>query len=257
MFGHVVVVTTLPHQATTASSTKHISLSSTTVPAATTRIVATQGRGWTVWIKSPTVDIKTLTFLNDRYGTLSFAKDKHHVYFCCYPDARWVVPGADPRTFVLVGPGDYYEKDHYSVYHYGLPIFGADPATFVVFPEEPHYGKDAHHVYSGDTIVQGADPATFQFYDSYKVYSRDRTHVFWEGGALPTADPGSFVPLPMTSKAAEAVGAQYGKDTHHVYIENTIVQGADPATFLVLSHPTATADAQDASHYYREGEVVR
>jgi hypothetical protein len=207
---------------------------------------------WTAYLPA---DEKTLTFLEGVDGTGPyFAKDKNHVYACCYIDGPNIVQGADPETFMLLGYSGYYEKDKHHVYQDGGRLSLADPTTFNVLPEDPHYGKDAHHVYVGGSVIPGADPSTFRFCDSYEVYSRDRKHVYWEGIEVVGADSQSFVSFPITSGLT--LGGEYGKDSRNIYFKDHTVPGADLLSFMVLDLPTKTSDATDRNHRYLAGRII-
>ena len=93
-----------------------------------------------------------------------FYKDSKHVWISGeMPPTPFLIPGADPKTFV---PLKYpYSRDAQNVYFWDTPIQSADPMTFRVIyaSTDSPFGADQYHVFSGDKIIKGADPSTFEF----------------------------------------------------------------------------------------------
>jgi hypothetical protein len=145
---------------------------------------------------------------------------------------------------------------------------GADPSTYVAFfdtngpvghPMDSEaafetIGKDKNSVYLGSSVVAGIDAKTFEYVGKDSLYFKDSSHVYLysrragEIDVVDGADPGSF----------ECVGdCSYAKDRKAVYYGFYIVEGADPATFHAISDPNLFDGAQDKSHTYAQGRMVR
>lgn len=91
-------------------------------------------------------DAATFQLLDHRY-----AKDSKHAYFrYASGSPPLALPGADARTFEVIGPsseGFGYAKDARQVYQGAQVINGADPATFAVDPKDSENASDKHRRY--------------------------------------------------------------------------------------------------------------
>ena len=118
-----------------------------------------------------------------------YAQDKAYVYYA-EQDVRTM-----PRTPSFQVIDDRFAKDGQSVYCRGQIVPGADPRTFVLVPSLwviKKYGKDDKHVFLDAKLIEGADPATFQTYDHAGWWARDAAHVYQEGTLYPIADAATF-----------------------------------------------------------------
>lgn len=120
-------------------------------------------------------------------------KDFKHVY-----SEGYVIVGADPSTFIVLGADGNYGKDHNNVYWIvegeegpePHAVLGADPKTFEALPKHEVYAKDAANVYWSGYTVDGADAATFSGVacspDGCQVDARDREHAYLAGRIIET-----------------------------------------------------------------------
>jgi len=141
---------------------------------------STDGPSFTEWISElppEKVDWSSLIFLHEPDNSdTNYAKDKRHVYFCCYVDGAGIVPGADPETFHVLSLD--YAVDAHTVYTYAWPFAGAEPSTFIVMAGG-YYAEDKRYVYADGERVLGADPASFQVRDSlHPEDGQDRLHRY-------------------------------------------------------------------------------
>lgn len=106
-------------------------------------------------------------------------------------DTKYVVGGktypiADPATFEVLHYG--YAKDAKQAYFLDKVIPGADPRTFVIVSPDhqanwawtfARYAKDARHVYYMGTVMPEADAATFEVVNEREF--KDNNHMYREG----------------------------------------------------------------------------
>jgi hypothetical protein len=156
-----------------------------------------------------------------------FATDTEYVY--SYGN---IVPGADPKTFVLLN--SVYEKDKYYAY-FGREdislIPGADPQSFVVFDSE--------------LATTSTDLESAALYGWMQDYAKNNNHVYYAGEVIPSADPSTFTLLPL----------YYAKDKNNTYFLGTIVAGADLESFSAVEG-NASYFAIDKNHEYCGADVV-
>ena len=135
------------------------------------------------------VDVPTFSVLK---GT-KFSKDKNNIYF-----QNWPLSGADPETFRIVLPNNFY----------------ADKLR--VYQELP----------TGIRVLESVDPKTVEYLKcDYLVDQNSVYFVYWEKPykKIIEADRASFV-VPQGSYC-------YGKDKNHVYENGIILSDVDPVNF--------------------------
>ena len=118
-------------------------------------------------------------------------------------------------------------KNSQAVFSDGYLIVGADPGTFVVMGAAGNYGKDNNDVYwiiEGEEgpephAIIGADPRTFTILPG-EMYAKDNSNVYWSGYKLSGADPASFTSVPCGPDEC-TVDA---RDNNHEYLAGEIVQ---------------------------------
>lgn len=221
-------------------------------PSVTSEFYVDHGKLWFVKGYKPGESIligeavDTQTLLSE-FSILSLTGDS--MYYVFHGQVYFndkIILGADPKTFIVIGIGEYnsfpgmtavlqtlnYSKDSAHVYYKGVLIPRGDPVTISVIVTglaNHEYAKDKTYVYyHGDEIV-GADPASFASFLSpgYEgggdgPYGIDHTHVFFEANLLPEADRGTF---------NMHIG-DYASDKTHVFFKGQIIPGADPKTFV-------------------------
>jgi DKNYY family len=118
-------------------------------------------------------------------------------------------------------------KTSQHVYGDGYLIVGADPATFRVLGVVGNYGEDKSSVY---WIIEGeegpephavidADPKSFKVLPG-EMYAKDANSVYWSGYTVPGADTVSFTSAPCAPDEC-TVDAQ---DKHYKYLTGVMVR---------------------------------
>jgi len=118
-------------------------------------------------------------------------------------------------------------KNSQNVYGDGYLIVGADPEAFVVLGVVGNYGKDNNNVYwiiEGEEgpephAVIGADPRTFTVLP-WEMYAKDTNNVYWSGYKIAGADVASFIGIPCEPDKC-TVDAQ---DKNHKYLAGETAQ---------------------------------
>jgi DKNYY family len=138
-----------------------------------------------------------------------------------YPASSTVPCDSDPDHFTCT-------KDSRRVYSDSYIIVGADPSTFEVLGQWGNYGKDAKNVYwiiEGEEgpephQVLGADPRTFQVLSADEMYAKDANNVYWAGYPVLGADSATFSAVVCVTDNC-LIDA---KDKNHSYSDGQIQQ---------------------------------
>lgn len=196
-------------------------------------------------------------------------KDSQHVY-----GDGFLLPGANPKTFVVLGENGNYGKDDSHVYWIVVgeegpdphQLVGADTSSFVVFPSPfDYFAKDKNYVYSygGIPITEvQLDPSSFSFIERGEpFYAKDKNGVFFcspvSYGAckyqqILDAQPTTFVLLSNASK--DDYSRAYAKDANHFFFSTSTLAEVDPLSFQITSGNGY--DARDKNHKYFKGQIV-
>lgn len=225
--------------------------------------------GWPGLYRIENAELRSFHYNSD-FGV---AKDAEHVYLY-----GRTVSKADPGTFTVVYPYEYYKDKNY-VFETGLNLStrilgNADPSTFS-YDFQTDIARDNNHVWVGSrrgfagTLVPGVDSKTFAALNA--VYYKDAHAIYYiyrytDINPVP-ADIGSFkVYLKGYWKELEmnnSIGYVYAVDKNFVYSEGKVVPKADISTFTPISGPYSSNDssyiydAQDKNHKYKLGEIVQ
>lgn len=164
------------------------------------------------------LDPKTLRSIDHGYVT-----DDHQV---SYGYSNVKIPGVDPKTFTILGNGNYYSKDAQRVYYTsgGWRILdGADVQTFKVLVPNEEYAKDQYHVYYAGRVLEDIDASSFNFIG--ERFSRDDNHILCNGVLLKELDAHLF----------QRIGkSDYLRDADTLYYCDMKVEGIDIQNFRVL-----------------------
>ncbi len=164
------------------------------------------------------LDPKTIRSLDHGYVT-----DGHQV---SYGYSNVKIPGIDPKTFTVLGNGNYYSKDASRVYYTssGWRILdGADAQTFKVLAPHEEYAKDQYHVYYAGRVLEDIDAASFKFIN--ERFSRDSSHILYNGVILWDLDANNF----------QRIGtSDYMRDADTLYYDDAKVEGVNIQNFRVL-----------------------
>ncbi len=241
------------------------------------------------------IDMATFSIFETGTGDY-FAKDANHVYYFILSSSltstlsngnavSFVVPNADPTSFLVLEGGLGYAKDKNYVY---LPtqqdtvavLKNADPATFQFISSNKHvddtnlsasdesyygfWGEDAIHAYYKEYLLPNSEAQSFKILRDQRGnptgYAQDKNNVYnsYSGEIINGADPKTFIVLNDT----------YAKDTGHVfsydadvYGDNVltigkIVDGADASSFEIISGDKIH-DAKDSLGFFHEGKRVK
>jgi hypothetical protein len=122
---------------------------------------------------------------------------------------------------------NFCRKDSRFVYSEGYLIVGADPTTFVVLGADGNYGKDSKTVYwiiEGEEgpephAVIGANTTTFQILRGDEMYAKDDNNAYWSGYRIVGADSATLTSVVCATDGCEVDA----RDKGHTYLAGRIV----------------------------------
>jgi uncharacterized protein YceK len=147
-------------------------------------------------------DPATFVFLKGGYS-----KDKSNVFY-----GRFIIAGADPKSFVVLSR-DGWARDDHEAYRYDTTLGVEDISTFSVVKGE--WAKDSRAYYSSFLEVQSwgkvdCDYSTLQILDGF--YAKDANRAYYRGKPINDVDVASF----------RVIDSHHAEDNNFLYAESAL-----------------------------------